>query len=101
MTPTRLRALVDVLTGPWPVVLPLHPRTRARLTRPGLLARDGVLLALPLGYLEFMALLLGARAVLTDSGGVQKEAYLAGVPCVTIRDTEWGETSRSRGGTCW
>jgi UDP-N-acetylglucosamine 2-epimerase (non-hydrolysing)/UDP-GlcNAc3NAcA epimerase len=91
----RLRALVDVLTGvPGPVVLPLHPRTRARLEAAGLLgALDGVVVAPPLGYLEFTALLVGARAVLTDSGGVQKEAYLAGVPCVTLRDTtEWRET---------
>ncbi len=93
--PARLRALVDVLTGvPGPLVLPLHPRTRARLDAAGLLgALDGVVVAPPLGYLEFTALLLGARAVLTDSGGVQKEAYLAGVPCVTLRDTtEWRET---------
>jgi UDP-N-acetylglucosamine 2-epimerase (non-hydrolysing)/UDP-GlcNAc3NAcA epimerase len=91
----RLRALVGVLTGmPFPVVLPLHPRTRERLSSAGLLdALDGVVLAPPLGYLEFTALLLGARGVLTDSGGVQKEAYLAGVPCVTLRDsTEWRET---------
>jgi len=97
--PDRLRALVDLLTGlPAPVVLPLHPRTRARLEAAGLLdvltARGSpVRLAPPLGYLEFTALLLHARAVLTDSGGVQKEAYLAEVPCVTLRDTtEWVET---------
>jgi UDP-GlcNAc3NAcA epimerase len=77
-----------------PVVLPLHPRTRARLEAAGLLdALDGVRLVPPLGYLEFTSLLLHARAVLTDSGGVQKEAYLAGVPCVTMRETtEWTET---------
>jgi UDP-N-acetylglucosamine 2-epimerase (non-hydrolysing)/UDP-GlcNAc3NAcA epimerase len=93
--PARLRALVDVLTGmPLPVVLPLHPRTRARLSAAGLLdALAGVIVAPPLGYLEFMGLLVGAQAVLTDSGGVQKEAYLAGVPCVTLRaTTEWRET---------
>jgi UDP-N-acetylglucosamine 2-epimerase (non-hydrolysing)/UDP-GlcNAc3NAcA epimerase len=93
--PERLRALVALLGGvDGPVVLPLHPRTRARLEAAGLLSSlDGVVLAPPLGYLEFTALLLGSRAVLTDSGGVQKEAYLAGVPCLTLRDTtEWRET---------
>ena len=97
--PERLRRLVALLEGlPVPVVLPLHPRTRARLEAAGLLARvmhDGsnVRVVPPLGYLEFTALLLHARAVLTDSGGVQKEAYLAEVPCVTLRDTtEWVET---------
>ena len=50
----------------------------------------------PLGYLDFTALLLSARAVLTDSGGAQKEAYLAAVQCVTMRDTtEWTETVHS------
>jgi UDP-N-acetylglucosamine 2-epimerase (non-hydrolysing)/UDP-GlcNAc3NAcA epimerase len=91
----RLLALVGVLNAmPLPVVLPLHPRTRARLEAAGLLeALNGVVVAPPLAYMEFMSLLLGARAVLTDSGGVQKEAYLAGVPCITMRDTtEWRET---------
>ena len=94
--PERLERLVALLLAvPGPVVLPLHPRTRARLADAGLLERleAGVRLTRPLGYLEFTALLLHARAVLTDSGGVQKEAYLAGVPCVTLRDTtEWTET---------
>lgn len=99
--PRRLRALVDVVTGlPLPAVLPLHPRTRLRLEATGLLeelqSRDGLRLAPPLGYLDFTALLCHARAVLTDSGGVQKEAYLAGVRCLTLRDrTEWTETIRT------
>jgi UDP-N-acetylglucosamine 2-epimerase (non-hydrolysing)/UDP-GlcNAc3NAcA epimerase len=96
--PARLRRLVDLLLAvPVPVVLPLHPRTRSRLEAAGWLgeleAAAGVRLQPPLGYLEFTALLGHARAVLTDSGGVQKEAYLAGVRCVTLRDTtEWVET---------
>jgi UDP-N-acetylglucosamine 2-epimerase (non-hydrolysing)/UDP-GlcNAc3NAcA epimerase len=94
--PQRLRRLVELLLGlELPVVLPLHPRTRARLDDAGLLDRlaRGTILRPPLGYLAFTALLTRARAVLTDSGGVQKEAYLAGVPCVTLRDrTEWVET---------
>jgi UDP-N-acetylglucosamine 2-epimerase len=96
--PARLRRLVDLLLGvPHDLVLPLHPRTRARLEAAGLLdtlaGAAHVRLRPPLGYLEFTALLCRARAVLTDSGGVQKEAYLAGVPCVTLRDTtEWVET---------
>ena len=94
--PERLARLVELLRAvPGDVVFPLHPRTRARLEAAGLLdelATD-VILAPPLGYLDFTALLVNARAVLTDSGGVQKEAYLAGVPCVTMRpNTEWVET---------
>jgi UDP-N-acetylglucosamine 2-epimerase (non-hydrolysing)/UDP-GlcNAc3NAcA epimerase len=94
--PARLAALVELLLGlPLPVVLPLHPRTGARLEAAGLLDRlaEGVTLLPPLGYLAFTSLLVAAAAVLTDSGGVQKEAYLAGVRCVTLRDTtEWTET---------
>jgi UDP-N-acetylglucosamine 2-epimerase (non-hydrolysing)/UDP-GlcNAc3NAcA epimerase len=78
-------------------VFPLHPRTRARLEEAGLLERleraEGLQLTAPLGYLDFLKLVRHARAVLTDSGGVQKEAYLLGVQCVTLRDaTEWVET---------
>jgi UDP-GlcNAc3NAcA epimerase len=94
--PARLERLVELLLAvPEPVVLPLHPRTRARLQAAGLLERleSGIRLVAPLGYLDFTALLLHARAVVTDSGGVQKEAYLAGVRCVTLRaTTEWTET---------
>lgn len=94
--PDRLELLVELLLSlDRPVVLPLHPRTRARLRAAGLLDRlaAGATLLPPLGYPAFTSLLTRARAVLTDSGGVQKEAYLAGVPCVTLRDsTEWVET---------
>jgi UDP-GlcNAc3NAcA epimerase len=90
--PARLERLVELIEAlPYPTVFPVHPRTRARLEAAGLL--DRLRLSAPLGYLEFTALLHHARAMLTDSGGVQKEAYLAGVPCITLRDTtEWGET---------
>jgi UDP-N-acetylglucosamine 2-epimerase (non-hydrolysing)/UDP-GlcNAc3NAcA epimerase len=93
--PERLGRLVDLLAGlPEPVVFPAHPRTRLRIDEAGLGDRLGsVRLIAPLGYLDFLKLARHARAVLTDSGGVQKEAYLLGVPCVTLRDTtEWVET---------
>ena len=96
--PARLAKLMDLLQAlPTPVVFPVHPRTRERLRAMGsweqLTEMDGMHVTEPLGYAEFTALLCGARAMLTDSGGVQKEAYLAGVPCVTLRaNTEWVET---------
>lgn len=96
--PARLRKLVELLLSvPYAVVWPLHPRTRGRLSATGLLERltkeQSVILTPPLGYLELTALLCHARAIMTDSGGLQKEAYLAGVPCVTLRAaTEWTET---------
>jgi len=94
--PVRLRSLVELLEAlPLPAVFPVHPRTRARLEAAGLLDRLASELTLtePLGYFELTALLCNARAVLTDSGGLQKEAYLAGVPCITMRPvTEWTET---------
>ena len=93
--PARLERLVELVEAlPRPVVFPLHPRTRARLEAAGLLERlEGVTVVAPVGYLDFLELARHARAILTDSGGVQKEAYLLGVPCVTLRDTtEWVET---------
>jgi UDP-N-acetylglucosamine 2-epimerase (non-hydrolysing)/UDP-GlcNAc3NAcA epimerase len=96
--PARLTRLVELLLAvPHRVVLPLHPRTHARLRSAGLLERlqrsERLVVTPPLGYLELTALLCNARAVLTDSGGLQKEAYLAGVPCITLRpSTEWVET---------
>jgi UDP-N-acetylglucosamine 2-epimerase (non-hydrolysing)/UDP-GlcNAc3NAcA epimerase len=97
-TPERLAALVDVLravAAEVPVLLALHPRTRSRLKEFGLSLEDipALTVTQPLGYVELTALLTNARAALTDSGGLQKEAYLAGVPCITLRpSTEWVET---------
>ena len=96
--PARLARLVELLEAlPERAVLPLHPRTRTRLEAAGLLDRltaaPHLVLTPPLGYLDFLELLRNARAVLTDSGGVQKEAFLLATPCVTMRDTtEWVET---------
>jgi UDP-GlcNAc3NAcA epimerase len=96
--PGRLAMLVELLLAlPLPVVLALHPRTRSRLVAGGLLDElersDNVVVTPPLGYIELTAFVCNARAVVTDSGGLQKEAYLAGVPCVTLRpSTEWTET---------
>ena len=76
-----------------PVILPLHPRTKAALTRHGITPPPTVHCVEPAGYLDFAALLTGAARVLTDSGGVQKEALFARTPCITLRDTtEWTET---------
>jgi len=96
--PEALARLIGILLAlPLPAVFPVHPRTRELLADAGVLGRleqhDSLNLTQPLGYLDFLALLQESAAVVTDSGGVQKEAYLAGVPCVTLRDTtEWTET---------
>src|SRR5438445_231499 len=77
------------------VVFPIHPRTRKNLESFGLWEplRATVKAIEPVDYLDFIALLMGASKVVTDSGGVQKEAYFFGVPCITLRDeTEWIET---------
>ncbi len=88
--PTRLRAIVGGLGRlAEPVVFPAHPRTRSRLDE----VPPNVTLTEPLGYLDLAALASQARVVVTDSGGLQKEAYWYGVPCVTARpSTEWVDT---------
>jgi UDP-N-acetylglucosamine 2-epimerase (non-hydrolysing) len=68
-----------------PLVFPVHPRTRQRLGRPSTLS-SGIRLVEPLGYLDFLALVSGASIVLTDSGGLQEETSVLGVPCLTLRD---------------
>jgi UDP-GlcNAc3NAcA epimerase len=78
------------------VVFPIHPRTRAAFEKLHLQSPENVLLIPPVGYLDSIALLQSARMLLTDSGGMQKEAYWLQTPCVTLRDeTEWVETVAS------
>jgi UDP-N-acetylglucosamine 2-epimerase len=100
--PERLAMVVEVLARAAqiaPVAFPIHPRTRGRLEEMGELddlPGRGITPVEPLGYLDFTRLVRAARAVVTDSGGLQKEAFLASVPCLTMRDeTEWVETVES------
>jgi len=91
--PARLAGLLDGLPGHLPILFPIHPRTRAVLAGGDRELPDNVVALPPVGYLAMVALELGATLIATDSGGVQKEAYLASTPCVTLRDeTEWSET---------
>lgn len=95
--PLRLRSiclgLADVARE-MPVILPMHPRTRRLVTEAGMAPLlERVTLVDPLSFMEMIALEQAARVIVTDSGGVQKEAFFYGVPCVTMRDeTEWVET---------
>jgi UDP-GlcNAc3NAcA epimerase len=92
--PARLAAILGALEAlPHPTILPLHPRTARRLETLGRTPGGAVRVLPPQPYLEMLRLVSESRAVLTDSGGLQKEAYLLGAPCVTLRDgTEWVET---------
>ena len=93
--PKRLRAIVEALGGlDVPVLLLAHPRLVARCAEHGLSLESGSLHAHPpLNYPEMVRAVLHSRGVVTDSGGLQKEAYLLGVPCTTLRtETEWVET---------
>jgi len=88
-----LKGLGDISTAANPTVLPLHPRTKKMVAELGLSASEHVRILEPASYLQMIALEANAKAVLTDSGGVQKEAYIFSVPCITLRDeTEWVET---------
>ena len=94
--PARLSAIMSALDkvarDVCPIVLPLHPRTRSALAAIGC-APSSITIIEPASYLEMIDLLSRACFVLTDSGGVQKEAYFAKTPCITMRsETEWGET---------
>jgi UDP-GlcNAc3NAcA epimerase len=97
-----LRRVMTYLEGQdLPVVLPLHPRTRQAAEHFGL-SWSGIRCVPPLGYLDMTRLVQGAALVLTDSGGLQKEAYFHRVPCVTMRsETEWVETVAAGWNRLW
>lgn len=90
--PEVLRGLLEtalIISRRTPLIFPMHPRTRAMITQAGLehlLAHPGILPLPPMGYLEMLGLMRGARVVLTDSGGVQEETTALGVPCMTLRN---------------
>ena len=98
--PSRLIGIIDALISiarDMPVILPLHPRTRGLLAQLGMSEKLGILKVVePVSFLDMIRLEQSAYAIVTDSGGVQKEAYFYGVPCLTTRDeTEWVETVES------
>ena len=90
----RLGRIVEGLNRlPGRVLFPVHPRTQAALAREELALAPHITVLPPLGYLDLAALAAQARVIVTDSGGLQKEAYWYGVPCVTLRpSTEWPDT---------
>jgi UDP-N-acetylglucosamine 2-epimerase len=92
--PERLRRIVAAINdAPWTFAFPVHPRTRHVLDEHGIELATNVRQLEPLGYLEMLALVERASRVVTDSGGLQKEAYWLRVPCVTLRaNTEWVDT---------
>jgi UDP-GlcNAc3NAcA epimerase len=92
--PEALRRIVQALneTG-WTFVFPVHPRTRNVLDAHGIEVGTQLQAVEPVGYLEMLALVAGASRVVTDSGGLQKEAYWLRIPCITLRpSTEWVDT---------
>lgn len=93
--PARLEQIIGAINQlSIPAVLPLHPRTKGKLAQAGLAIQNPLVKLIdPVGYLDMLQLEVHAKKILTDSGGVQKEAFFAEVPCVTMRDeTEWTET---------
>lgn len=95
--PERMLSLLDALSSlPTRVVFPVHPRTRGLIDRLGWKPGPNMVLSEPLGYFDILTIQEHANCILTDSGGMQKEAYLLGVRCITLREeTEWVETVSS------
>ncbi|MEV5888336.1 non-hydrolyzing UDP-N-acetylglucosamine 2-epimerase [Nonomuraea fuscirosea] len=87
-TPEAAKELVDAVlevSRQLPIVVPIHPRGKARLAEAGLVDGDSIKVVDPLGYVDFLSLVRGAALVVTDSGGVQEETTMLGVPCLTVR----------------
>jgi UDP-N-acetylglucosamine 2-epimerase (non-hydrolysing) len=78
-------SMIDGVAAVVPLVLPLHPRGRPTLQAAGLAASDRLRIVEPLGYIDFISLVRGAALVVTDSGGIQEETTILGVPCLTVR----------------
>lgn len=92
-TPRLLDILSALSNAGERVIFPVHPRTRNRISASGFSPSSSLTLIDPVGYVDMVRLERSARMILTDSGGVQKEAYWLGIPCVTLRpETEWTET---------
>jgi UDP-N-acetylglucosamine 2-epimerase (non-hydrolysing) len=102
-----LKSLLEVLSeiaDYHPIIFPVHPRTRERLNEfglwDGIVKNDRMILTQPIGYLDFLCLNMHARVLLTDSGGLQEEACVLGIPCLTLRwNTERPITLVENGGT--
>jgi len=92
--PGRLRRLLEAVgSSGWSFVFPVHPRTRKVIAEHAIQLAPSIEAIEPVGYLEMLALVSGAARVVTDSGGLQKEAYWLGTPCITLRpSTEWVDT---------
>jgi UDP-N-acetylglucosamine 2-epimerase len=95
--PRRMRSLLEALGAlSKQIVFPLHPRTQKMIQEWGLTASSNILFMEPQGYFDILVLQENADCILTDSGGMQKEAYWLGVRCITLREeTEWVETVSS------
>jgi UDP-N-acetylglucosamine 2-epimerase len=96
-SPEALAAILQALQGlPLPVIFPVHPRTRKMIVDLAINPANSLRLIEPVGYVDMLALVEAAQVLITDSGGLQKEAYLLRTPCVTVRtETEWVETVHS------
>lgn len=93
----RLKNILDAISSvPYPVIFPVHPRTNQRIQSFNIQIPENIHVICPAGYFEFLRLIFNSEKLLTDSGGVQKQAFFLSKPCITLRpNTEWVETTES------